>query len=233
MSPALTAGDIVLVVRRRPRVGDMVLALAEGREVVKRVETIKYGTYYIVGDNRDASTDSRHYGPVKRSAILGTVMIGFPTAVAPPDLVRPYAVWLGRVAAVLLVCMVVIHLFRIDTFLPTLDAALPSGSGFATFVGLLVILSELFAVPFALRMRLSPLAQALSGALLVFAPLWWVAICIVTVDVAENTGQFGEFFMTASTPALLGINMIWVFFNATALYLMGYNRLKPAHLLRK
>jgi len=149
MLPTLVPNDVVMVSRRLPRAGQMALADIEGRQVVKRVEKIERGRYYLVGDNPDESTDSRHYGAVKKSAILGTIMIGFPTAVEPPKLVKPYGVWLGRIAAVVLAGMALIHLFRIDTFIPIIDAALPSGSGFATFVALVVIFSEVFAIPFA------------------------------------------------------------------------------------
>ncbi len=233
MLPTLVPNDVVMVSRRLPRAGQMALADIEGRQVVKRVEKIERGRYYLVGDNPDESTDSRHYGAVKKSAILGTIMIGFPTAVEPPKLVKPYGVWLGRIAAVVLAGMALIHLFRIDTFIPIIDAALPSGSGFATFVALVVIFSEVFAIPFALRMRLSPLANIMSGALLVFAPLWWVVIDIMAIGLAENTGQLGEFIVVPASWAVVGANVAWVMFSYYTLYTLGYDQTRPSNFLRK
>jgi len=233
MSPTLQSGDIVVVRRRLPKTGQLVLANAEGRQVIKRVEKIDRGRYYLVGDNREASTDSRHYGAVKKDAILGTIMMKLPKAVAPPKLVKPYGVWLGRVAAVVLAGMSLIHLFRIDTFIPILDAALPSGQGFATTIALLVVLSEVFAIPFALRMKLSPLAHIVSGALMVFAPLWWVAISIMTIGLADNTGQLGEFVVTPASWLVLGINIAWVLFSYYTLYTLGYDQTRPSRFLRK
>lgn len=88
MAPALRAGERLLVVRGgRIRAGDVV-ALRDprdaGRVLVKRVaatpggavtcagEVLRAGGGYVVlGDNLPASTDSREFGAVPRSALLG------------------------------------------------------------------------------------------------------------------------------------------------------------------
>lgn len=73
-----------------PKVGDIVTLQLVGKDysLVKRVvagpgdavihqgETIILGTdeYYVLGDNRDASTDSRIFGPVHRSEITGQLL---------------------------------------------------------------------------------------------------------------------------------------------------------------
>lgn len=36
---------------------------------------LKEGEYAVLGDNRAASTDSRRYGPVRRAALLGRVLL--------------------------------------------------------------------------------------------------------------------------------------------------------------
>lgn len=36
---------------------------------------LKEGEYVVLGDNRTASTDSRRYGPVRRAAMLGRVLL--------------------------------------------------------------------------------------------------------------------------------------------------------------
>lgn len=74
MRPALADGDRLLVVRLRPRIGDVV-ALVDprlpSRTIVKRVVGVRGDRVDVRGDNASASTDSRAFGPVPRSSILG------------------------------------------------------------------------------------------------------------------------------------------------------------------
>ena len=233
MSPSLVDGDVVMVSSRLPDPGQIALARHGGKEIIKRVTHIEGDQYYLVGDNSHESTDSRHYGFVNKSDILGTIMIVLPKAVNPPKLVKPYGLWLGRVAAAILTVIALIQLFRIDTFLPILNEILPGGDVAASVAGVFIILSEIFAIPFALRMKLSPLAQLKSGALLVLAPLWWLLIDIWTIGLAVNTGQLGEFVTVPSNVWVLLVNLVWVAFSYYTLYTLGYNRLKLADLLKK
>jgi signal peptidase I len=62
MLPTLLPGDRLLVVRARPRVGDVVLApdpRAPSRELIKRVSEIDATGVMLRGDNVAASTDAR------------------------------------------------------------------------------------------------------------------------------------------------------------------------------
>lgn len=233
MAPTFIPGQIVIGWHRPLRNGDVVLAHQASREVVKRVKSIDNDKVYLVGDNSDESHDSRHYGPVAFSDIIGSIMIKLPKAINPPKLVKPYGVWFGRAAAAVLVVMALVHLFRIDTLIPILDNVLPGGSGWATFATILIVLSEVFAVPFVLRMKLSLLAHVKSGALVVFAPLWWLLISIWAFGVGVSTGQLGQFVDTPSTVALVTLNVLWLGFNYATLWLLGYNNLSLKGLLKK
>lgn len=99
MVPALLPGDRVLVNRMAyvlgpVRRGDVVAFRREGRLIVKRctagpgdsVRTIGSGfrlpaegeqLWFLTGDNADSSYDSRMYGPVPASEIIGRVMLIF------------------------------------------------------------------------------------------------------------------------------------------------------------
>lgn len=76
MEPAFRAGDRLLVLRTpRVRPGDVV-AVRDPRDpgnvMVKRVRAINdEGQVDVRGDNPTGSTDSRHFGPVDRSDVLG------------------------------------------------------------------------------------------------------------------------------------------------------------------
>ena len=71
MAPALEPGDRLLVVRLAPRVGDVVALAHGGHVLVKRVAAIDGDPVVVHGDNDEASTDSRTFGPVQRSTLLG------------------------------------------------------------------------------------------------------------------------------------------------------------------
>jgi hypothetical protein len=152
-------------------------------------------------------------------------MIVLPTAVHPPKPLTPYAPWLGRAVAGVFIVAALLHLYRIDTFLPLLDQALPGGHGWATAIGLVIILSEIFAIPFALRMRLSPLAHLVSGALVAVAPLWWVLIHIWLYGRGVDTAQFGQFASVTSNPLSLLGNAVWLLASSYVIYALGYRQL--------
>ncbi|HEV3366496.1 MAG TPA: nickel-type superoxide dismutase maturation protease [Acidimicrobiales bacterium] len=91
MSPALLAGDKVLVLAlprplsRWPRPGE-VIAVRDPRDpsrvLIKRVASVdrRSGTLEVAGDAQDASTDSRQFGPVPRSSVVGRAVYRYAPA---------------------------------------------------------------------------------------------------------------------------------------------------------
>ena len=81
MQPTLQAGDEVLVhPRRAPLPGDLVVARHPHQPtwMVKRYAGPRAGGAWLLGDNADASTDSRHFGPVPADTLVGPVIARFP-----------------------------------------------------------------------------------------------------------------------------------------------------------
>jgi len=78
MRPTLVPGDRLVVVRgRRARPGDLVTLpdpRSPQRVVVKRVLRVDGDGVAVGGDNPDASTDSRTFGPVPARSIRGRVV---------------------------------------------------------------------------------------------------------------------------------------------------------------
>jgi nickel-type superoxide dismutase maturation protease len=78
MEPTLAPGDRLLVTRaRRLHAGDVVAVRDPsqgGRVLVKRVGAVLDGEVVLRGDNPEASTDSRSFGPVPTTAVLGRVV---------------------------------------------------------------------------------------------------------------------------------------------------------------
>lgn len=81
MSPLFKEGQEVLINRlayffANPNVDDIVIIKnpKNNMYIIKRVSAISENSYFVTGDNAKASTDSRHFGTVRKSAILGRVI---------------------------------------------------------------------------------------------------------------------------------------------------------------
>jgi nickel-type superoxide dismutase maturation protease len=91
MVPTLLPGDWALTVgRRRYRVGDVVVVEHPGRpgyEMVKRLtgvpgqrigeRVLAADEFWVEGDHEAASTDSRHFGPVRDEHLKAKVLLVF------------------------------------------------------------------------------------------------------------------------------------------------------------
>lgn len=79
MVPALSSGDVVLVNKivyqwQEPQPQEMVIVATPYGLMAKRVvREISPDKYWVEGDNKDFSTDSRVYGPVDRSKVIGKI----------------------------------------------------------------------------------------------------------------------------------------------------------------
>lgn len=79
MIPTLKENDVVLVNRlsyflSRPKIGDLII-LKQRQYIIKRIKKIKNDKYFVVGDNKKESTDSRKFGWISKKKIVGKVFL--------------------------------------------------------------------------------------------------------------------------------------------------------------
>ncbi len=76
MSPTLRAGELVLVCSAlKPKIGDVIVFRHNDLEKIKRIESIDNGYFFVVGDNKDLSTDSRVFGKLSKDLYKGSVIL--------------------------------------------------------------------------------------------------------------------------------------------------------------
>lgn len=102
MEPTLAEGEFVLVAPDRvPVPGELALAPHPRRPdltVIKRVESLVGDRVMLASDNPSVGTDSRQWGPVPASSLLGTVTLVLDRPLAPfgPDAGQTGLRWLRR-----------------------------------------------------------------------------------------------------------------------------------------
>ena len=79
MSPTYKENDKVIVSPipqffTKPKKGDVVIFEKFNRFYIKRINKIKDGKYFLVGENRKDSDDSRRFGSVSPNQIKGKVI---------------------------------------------------------------------------------------------------------------------------------------------------------------
>lgn len=75
MLPSLREDRLVVAHKKAPyQVGDVVVISHEGLEKIKRISAVTDDMVYVTGDNKQASTDSRHFGWLSMESIKGKVI---------------------------------------------------------------------------------------------------------------------------------------------------------------
>ncbi len=75
MLPTYQPGDTLLGLRWfSPRAGQVVVAMHQGRPLIKRIAKLDSHGVWLEGDNPGRSTDSRHFGPLAPSRLEARIV---------------------------------------------------------------------------------------------------------------------------------------------------------------
>lgn len=105
----------------------------------------------------------------------------------------------AKKAALLYACLLIIFAgLQLASFTGLLEVfegfLMPGGQTFAHVLVMVIVISEIFALPFLFRLRLSPLARGISMVLGWLVSLLWLGIAlwlVMAVNTASNIGLFG------------------------------------------
>lgn len=142
---------------------------------------------------------------VKKVVIIKLMRLA--TAKYPLGKIDQKTTFLTLALATLLIVMVVSQLMSLDKFIPIIENyQLPGGDPIAKIIVYKIEISALFALPFLLRMGLSPLFRWLSALLLNLHSLIWVALGLWIVSQNPpliGTGILGGFLKSLSGGVVL------------------------------
>lgn len=125
------------------------------------------------------------------------------------------AVRVAWVYATILVIMLIGQLFAFEKFIPLIqDYWLPGGYGTTVLVACCIAVAEVFALPYLLRMPLSPLMRECSRVLSIIVPVAWGTLTVyhfATGDILENAGMLGAKVTVSPLLQLVGSVVLLVF----------------------
>ncbi len=132
-----------------------------------------------------------------------TNMSIFANATSAPATKSPTAAKVAIGLAAVMVMLVVAQLFTFEDFPNVIHEMAISGIGDseAILIAALIVVGEVFAIPFLLGMKLSPLMRIVSMVLGWLIGLWWLMATIYQVIEAPGIGVIGLLGATISLPA--------------------------------
>ena len=79
MWPTFKKGDQLITfnwayIFKNPKSEDVVVVRFKDKEMIKRIQKTDGNQVFVIGDNEKESTDSRHFGLLKKGQIIGKVV---------------------------------------------------------------------------------------------------------------------------------------------------------------
>jgi len=76
MAPMLSPGQLIVATSlfKRLRPGQVVVLRKNNKELIKRIERVEENKVFVIGDNLNASTDSRQFGWLDRDTVVARVI---------------------------------------------------------------------------------------------------------------------------------------------------------------
>lgn len=142
-------------------------------------------------------------------------------ATDPPKAKKPYTAKILWALAAVVLGMALLHLVRIDNLIPVIEQTLGE-IGAPWFVAVVVIV-EVFSLPYLLQMKLSPLFRIMSGLFVVLAPLMWTCLAIWAYGNDHSTGQLSSYVSLVSSWWLVALNLAWLGVGYWALWLSNFD----------
>lgn len=119
----------------------------------------------------------------------------FVDATNPPADKRPYIQPLAWMLGSVILVMALGQLFAFEKFVPLVESFwLPGGKPAAYLLATLIVVSEVFALPYLIGMRLSPAMRVVSAALTLVVSAIWLGNSLwlnLTVNAVANIGILG------------------------------------------
>ncbi len=80
MLPTLKPGQDILCfnwayIFSKPKIGDIVVIRHQEKDMIKRIQKCDDRQFFVTGDNKKGSTDSRSFGAIDKSEIIGKVIL--------------------------------------------------------------------------------------------------------------------------------------------------------------
>lgn len=138
-----------------------------------------------------------------------TVYMVFAKVTEAPKPRTKVSQYVARLFGILLLGMAVTQLFSFEKFIPIIETyQLPGGHATAVMIASIIVICEVFALPFILRMKISPLMRIASMICGVLVAGVWLGLIFWTVF-ADTTVQFTGFFGTRIVISLTGYSVIY------------------------